>query len=56
MDRITIPNYEKNLGTEAFIKGDYFEATRHYAKVIYYLNIYIGYYGILIFSKRWSYS
>lgn len=33
IDKTQIPNFEKNAGTECFTKGDYFEATRHYAKV-----------------------
>ena len=33
MDKNQIPSFEKNAGTECFKNGDYFEATRHYAKV-----------------------
>ncbi|CAD8102952.1 unnamed protein product [Paramecium sonneborni] len=34
MDKTQIPIFEKNAGTECFKKGDYFEATRHYAKAV----------------------
>ncbi|CAD8187667.1 unnamed protein product [Paramecium pentaurelia] len=34
MDQTQIPIFEKNAGTDCFKKGDYFEATRHYAKAV----------------------
>jgi len=33
MNKIDIPLYEKNKGTESFKEGNMFEAIKHYSKV-----------------------